>query len=186
MRKKRNSNFDDLFFAEIVDESSEIIPIITDDDEDTIANLSIPNVLPILPIRNTVLFPGVVIPINIGRDKSLKLIKEAFKKDKLIGVASQIDPDVEEPEISDLYKTGTVAQIVRILDMPDDSTSVIIQGKRRFEIDKFISEDPYFKAEIILLDDMKPEENDKEYSAIISSLKDFSTNSLSILLEKNT
>ncbi len=174
MRKKRNSPLDDLWLSELVEESSEIIPIITDDDEEVIDKFQVPDVLPILPIRNTVLFPGVVIPITVGRDKSLKLIKEIFKKDKIIGVTSQIDPNTEDPDISDLYKTGTVAQIVRILEMPDESTSVIIQGKKRFEIDHFITEDPYFSAKVNVLEEIKPKENDKEYSAIISSLKDFS------------
>jgi len=174
MSKKSNFDYQNLKLSDIIDENSAIIPIIGDEDEDLITNLNIPDVLPILPIRNTVLFPGVVIPITIGRDKSLKLIKEVFQKDKIIGVTSQVDSEIEEPKFKDLYKTGTVAQIVRILEMPDNSTSVIIQGKKRFEIEQMIHEEPYFKAKINLLEDLKPENNDKEYPAIISSLKDFS------------
>jgi len=112
-----------------LDENSELIPLMTPEDEEEINNESLPDALPILPLRNTVLFPGVVIPITAGRDKSIKLINEANLGSKVIGVVSQIDENVEDPKINDIYKTGTVARILRVLKMPDGNTTIIIQGK---------------------------------------------------------
>ena len=105
-------------------------PIINDDDDTNIES-SFKEILPILPLRNTILFPGVVIPITVGRAKSLKLVREAYNSNKIIGTVAQFDPNIEEPEVGDLYKVGTVAQIIKILEMPDDSTTMIIQGKGR-------------------------------------------------------
>jgi len=130
-----------------------------------------PEELPILPLRNTVLFPGVVIPITVGRDKSIKAVTEAYKGDKLVGVLAQRDVNVEEPDIADLSQVGTIAKIVKLIRMPDGGTTVIIQGKKRFKIDQITSEDPYFKAKIFLLSDEVPV-NDTEFNAYISSIKD--------------
>src|SRR5450432_3483780 len=129
-----------------------IIPLNEDDSEDP-DSTSIPVELPLLPLRNTVLFPGVVIPITVGRDKSIKAVSDAYKTDKLIGVVSQKDSLVEEPTVSDLVDIGTVAKIIKLIKMPDGGTTVIIQGKRRFKIDEITSEDPYFKAKITVLVD---------------------------------
>jgi ATP-dependent Lon protease len=159
-------------------EDSDFIPLISEDDEDSISKIKIPEIIPILPLRNTVLFPGVVIPITVGREKSIQLIKEYYKKDRIIGTVTQRDANKDEPKFDDLYDTGTVAQIVKILEMPDGGTSVIIQGKKRFHIEEFISDNPYFMAKIKELDDEMPEKTDKEFEAIVSSLKD---NSLKII-----
>jgi ATP-dependent Lon protease len=127
-----------------------------------------------LPLRNTVLFPGVVIPITLGREKSIRLIKEIYKKSKIIGAVAQIDPNVDDPGINDLHKTGTVAQIIKILEMPDDSTSIIIQGKKRFEVKTIVSENPYIVANIQSLSDKIPSRGDTEFEAIVASLKELS------------
>jgi ATP-dependent Lon protease len=156
-----------------IDEESEFIPIISDEEEEEIMRLNVPDVLPILPLRNTVLFPGVVIPITIGREKSLKLVKEVYRKNKILGAVAQNNVTVDEPEMKDLYKTGTVAQILKILEMPDGSTSVIIQGKKRFEIMDLVSDKPFYVARINILED-KRSGNDDELKAIVATLKDLS------------
>lgn len=130
-----------------------------------------PEELPLLPLRNTVLFPGVILPITVGRDKSIKAVQDAYKSNKLIGVVAQKDSTVEEPETVDLAETGTVARLVKLIKMPDGGTTVIIQGRRRFKLEKITGEDPYFKAKITLLTDEVPED-DQEFDAYISSIKD--------------
>jgi ATP-dependent Lon protease len=150
-----------------------IIPINENDgdfDKDTV----IPDTLPILPLRNTVLFPGVVLPITVGRDKSIKAVNEAYKSDKLVGVLTQKDVNIEDPEPKDLCAIGTIAKIVKLIKMPDGGTTIIIQGKKRFELLNMVSEDPYFRASIrMLADDEVPKQED--FNAIVSSIKDLAT-----------
>src|SRR6185312_2664500 len=133
----------------------------------------IPAELPLLPLRNTVLFPGVVIPITVGRDKSIKAVQEAYKTDKLVGVISQKDSLVEEPASTDLVKVGTVAKILKLIKMPDGGTTVIIQGKKRFRIDEIIMEEPFFKAKITILAEEELKE-DTDFDAMVSSIKELS------------
>src|SRR5690349_2142923 len=130
----------------IIDDDSEFIPLLTQEDEDNLSQSKIPESLPILPLRNTVLFPGVVIPITVGRDKSIQLIKEAYKGDKIVGVVSQKDTNVEDPKFEDLNHIGTVANVLKMLRMPDGNTTVIIQGKKRFRITEVLQTEPYIKA----------------------------------------
>ena len=156
------------------DENSELIPLMTPEDEAEINNEELPNTLPILPLRNTVLFPGVVIPITAGRDKSIKLIKDANNGSKVIGVVAQKDINVEDPSASDLYQIGTVARILKVLKMPDGNTTIIIQGKKRFELDHVISETPYISATVKEVPEAKPAVDNQEFSAIIDSIKDLS------------
>ncbi len=155
-----------------IDEESELIPLMTSDDEEAISRESIPETLPILPLRNNVLFPGVVIPITATRDKSVKLIKHANSGDKLIGVVSQKDGSVSNPTKSDINSIGTVAKILRVLQMPDGNLTIIIQGKKRFNIKNFISEDPFILASVNELIELKPEKDDKKFNATIDSIKD--------------
>jgi len=155
-----------------IDDDAELIPLMTPEDEEEINNEVLPETLPILPLRNTVLFPGVVIPITAGRDKSIKLIKDASNGSKVIGVVSQKDETVEDPEIADLNTTGTVARILRVLKMPDGNTTVIIQGKKRFEIEEITTTEPYFNAKIKDLPEEKPANEDEEFTTIIDSIKD--------------
>ena len=157
-----------------IDEDSDFIPLLSSEDEDTMQNEKIPEILPILPLRNTVLFPGVVIPITVGRDKSIQLIKDYNKGDKTIGVVAQKSDTIEEPTELDLYNIGTVAQIIKMLRMPDGNTTIIIQGKRRFKIIEFTQTEPYHKAAVVPFDEIKPPKTDKEFSAIISNLKETS------------
>jgi ATP-dependent Lon protease len=171
MANKNLFNIDNLSLID-VDENSELIPLMTPEDEKEINNEILPESLPILPLRNTVLFPGVVIPITASRDKSIKLINAANKGDKLIGVVSQIDKSIEDPFLNDIYKTGTVAKILKVLKMPDGNTTVIIQGKKRFTIEKMISEEPYLKAMIESVPEITPDLGDSEFKAIIESIKE--------------
>lgn len=173
MKKSNFMSLDSLSLQDF-DENSELIPLMTPEDEEKINNESLPESLPILPLRNTVLFPGVVIPITAGRDTSIKLINDANKGGKVIGVVAQKDESVENPTGNDIYKTGTVARILKVLKMPDGNTTVIIQGKKRFSINEIISKDPYLTATISDLPEEKPEKNDEEFSAIIESIKDLS------------
>ena len=154
------------------DENSELIPLMTPEDEAEINNEELPESLPILPLRNTVLFPGVVIPITAGRDKSIQLIKDANKGSKVIGVVSQKDESVEDPSENDINKTGTVARILKVLKMPDGNTTIIIQGKKRFEINEITETSPYFRAIISDKTEVKPSIQDDEFKAIIDSIKE--------------
>lgn len=156
------------------DENSELIPLMTPEDEAEINNEKLPSALPILPLRNTVLFPGVVIPITAGRDKSIKLINDANNGSKVIGVVAQKDIAVEDPGAADLYRVGTVARILKVLKMPDGNTTIIIQGKKRFELDEIISEKPYISATVKEVPEAKPAVDNQEFSAIIDSIKDLS------------
>lgn len=156
------------------DENSELIPLMTPEDEEEINNESLPESLPILPLRNTVLFPGVVIPITAGRDKSIKLINDANNGSKVIGVVSQVDEEVEDPTAKDIYKTGTVARILKVLKMPDGNTTIIIQGKKRFEIQDIVSDNPYLTATVKDVSEAKPAHDNEEFTAIIDSIKDLS------------
>ena len=160
-------------FVGSIDSESDFIPLLTSEEEELLQTEKVPDSLPVLPLRNTVLFPGVVIPITVGRDKSIKLIREAYRGSHTIGVVAQKDPNIEDPGIEDLYKIGTVAKLVRILQMPDGSTTAIIQGKRRFSLVDFIQTEPYFKAHVTAIDDLnRDQEKDDRFMALISSLKD--------------
>lgn len=155
-----------------LDSDADLIPLMTPEDEEEMNNEVLPDDLAILPLRNTVLFPGVVIPITAGRDKSIKLINDANKKGKVIGVVSQIDEDIEEPTSNDVHRVGTVAQIMRVLKMPDGNVTVILQGKKRFEIDQFTQEEPYLKATIKEVVEKRPKANDNEFNSIVESIKE--------------
>lgn len=156
------------------DEQRDFITMISDDDEEIIKKTVIPESLPVLPLRNTVLFPGVIIPITVGREKSIQLIREAYKTTKIVGTVAQKDPEIENPGINDLYRIGTLAHIIKILEMPDGSTSVIIQGKKRFQIREVITEEPYLRVTAEALEEELPKANDSTYEAIVGSLKDVS------------
>ena len=151
---------------------AEFIPLTTAEEEETVNKQVFPENLPILPLRNNVLFPGVVIPITVGRDKSIKLIQEANKGDKIIGVVSQKDQEEETPEFKDLHKTGTVAQIVRLLKMPDGSSTVIIKGKRRFEMLEAIQTDPFLTASVKILKEEPFDKKNKELDVMFKTIKD--------------
>ncbi|MEJ2005460.1 MAG: LON peptidase substrate-binding domain-containing protein, partial [Cyclobacteriaceae bacterium] len=165
--------FKDLVMADLGEtETEDLIQLINPEEEINEQQEDFPDELGILPIRNTVLFPGVVIPITVGRQKSIKLVKKAYKGDRIIGVVAQRNDQTEDPSKEDLYEVGTIAKIVKMLVLPDGNTTIIIQGKRRFKITEFLGEDPYFTAKIELLQGGFPSENQKEVKALVHSLKD--------------
>jgi ATP-dependent Lon protease len=169
------------FFLDGREDELEFMPIIpmNEDAGEDLDEQAIASELPILPLRNTVLFPGVVLPITVGRDKSIKAVTDAYKADKLIGVIAQKDSTVEEPTASDLEEIGTVAKIAKLIKMPDGGTTIIIQGKKRFKIEEITSDDPYFKAKIkTLTDDVK--KDDKDFNAMIGSIKDLASQIVSL------
>ena len=155
----------------IINEDTEFFPLMSQEDEEEMNNEQTPEVLSILPLRNTVLFPGVVIPITVGRDKSIKLIKDAYKGDRTIGVVSQRDVAIEDPSFEQLNTVGTVALIIKMLQMPDGSTTVIIQGKQRFRLKEEVQSEPYIKATIDKFEEIRPK-SDKEFKAMVASIKE--------------
>lgn len=171
MTKAKLIPLDSLSFQEI-NEDAELIPLMTPEDEDAMAKEDLPETLPILPLKNTVLFPGVVIPITAGRDKSIKLINETNKGGKVIGVVSQKDESQENPGVDDINRIGTVARILRVLKMPDGNTTVIIQGKKRFEVAQLVTTEPYLTATIKEVDEARPAPDNSEFMAIIESIKE--------------
>ena len=168
------NNIDQFFFK--AEEDTDFLPIIpiNEQESEQDKNLVIPDVLPLLPLRNTVLFPGVVLPITVGRDKSIKAVNDAYKNDKLIAVLAQKDANIEDPEPKDLCETGTIARIVKLIKMPDGGTTIIIQGKKRFRMAGIVEEDPYFKVNIHLLpEDILPV--DENFEAYTSTIKDLAS-----------
>ncbi len=162
------------FSSSLEEEQGGIIQLISEEEEMDDPDLQIPEPLPVLPLRNTVLFPGVVLPISVGRDKSLRLVKEAYRKDRIIGTLSQKDPGVEDPAYEDINLIGTVAYILKILEMPDGGTTAIIQGKSRFGVEKWLASDPYFTVKAQKLEETYPPEGDQEFEALVHALKDLS------------
>lgn len=169
-----NFNFENLAISNIIDDDTEFLPLLSNDDEEQINAEKTPNELPLLPLRNTVLFPGVIIPITVGRDKSIKLIKEAYSGNKTLGVVAQKDDSIEDPAPKDLNEIGTIAYILKMLRMPDGNTTVIIQGKKRFKIDTFTQTTPYLKAKVTEFNQQeKP--SGKGFNALVSSIKDLAS-----------
>ena len=154
------------------DDSGDFVQLITPDDEEGLQEDSLNDELPVLPIKNTVLFPGVVIPITVGRQKSIRLVKKAYRTDRIIGVVAQKNIKIEDPGIKEIYKIGTVARILKLIVLPDGNTTIIIQGKQRFEIKEIIQQDPFMIAKITQLEEYFPDKNKKETKAILESIKE--------------
>ncbi len=171
MSKHKILTLDNLSQQEF-DSEAELIPLLTPEDEEEMNKEQLPESLPILPLRNMVLFPGVVIPITAGRDKSIKLIDDANADGKIIGVVAQKNEDIEDPTKEDINSIGTVARILRVLKMPDGTTTVILQGKKRFEIESITTEEPYLSAIIKDFSEDRPESDDSEFVAILDSIKE--------------
>ncbi len=167
-----NKNKANIFFPIEDDDSGEVIQLVATEEGSTLNEENLPDQLPVLPIKNTVLFPGVVIPITVGRKKSVKLVKKAYKKERIIGVVAQNNVKAEDPKVKDIYKVGTVAKILKMLVLPDGNTTIIIQGQRRFQIDEIVSTTPYMEATYKLLPDKELGSKNKEANAIAQSLKD--------------
>ena len=162
----------DLFLTDIVETDTEYIPLLTPEDEKRISEEEIPEEVPIMTLRNAVLFPGVVIPITVGRDKSIRLIKEAYKRHQAIGVIAQKDASVEDPSQNDLHEIGTIAMVMKTLQMPDGNTTVIIQGKRRFKLQEITQTEPYLKGKVAPYDNGLTIPRDRQFKALIQSIKD--------------
>jgi ATP-dependent Lon protease len=171
---KDSFDMDSIMISNVLDEEAEFIPLLSPDDEEQINAEETPEELPILPLRNTVLFPGVVIPITVGRDKSIKLIQEAYKGDKTLGVVSQKNDEIEDPTESDLNSIGTIAHILKLLKMPDGNITVIIQGKKRFKIKEFTQKEPYLRAKIEAFN-QKKKPSGKGFDALVGSIKDLAS-----------
>ena len=173
-------------FDDLDDNIGIVMPILTecDVDEDFTEGIEkVGDTIPILPLRNMVLFPGVALPVIIGRPKSMRLIKEAVHKKSLVGVVCQKEMGTEDPILEDLYTTGVIADIVRVLEMPDGSTTVILQGKKRFELNELTETDPYLSGKITVLEDTKPDKTDREFEALISTIKDLTIKMLGAVAE---
>ena len=174
MEKKFRKPVNEILLPDILDGEGDIVPIIADGDDGELEDVDVPEAIPILSLRNTVLFPGVVLPISIGRPKSIQLIKDAYRNDKIVGTVAQKDPDLENPRYEDLHLIGTIGQIVKLLEMPDGSTTAIIQGRKRMALQELVSDDPYFVAKVKTIPELKPEALSKDFDAVVGSLKDLS------------
>src|SRR5690554_142736 len=166
-----NNPFDFSQVLPIINEDTEFFPLLSQHDEDEMSSAEMPEVLSILPLRNMILFPGVVIPITVGRDKSIKLVKDAYKGEKIIGVFSQKQGETEDPQMDELNKVGTIASIIKILQMPDGNTTVIVQGKQRIRIKEQIQSEPYMRATIERFKESK-HRSSKEINALLASVKE--------------
>ena len=173
MSKVKIKILDSLSLENMIDGEAELIPLMSEEDEAKINKEGLPEILPILPLRNTVLFPGVVIPITAGRDSSIRLIKDANKGNKIIGVVSQKDEEVEDPSKEDIHQIGTVAKILKVLKLPDGNTMVVIQGQKRFELGEFVQEKPYIKAKTISFDEVRYDD-EKEFKEMIDQIRKLS------------
>ena len=183
MSQNIDFSYIDMILSESSDENTvEMIPLLSMEEEEEDLNTEdvIIDDLPILPLKNTVLFPGVVIPVTVGRQKSIKLVKKAYNSDKTIGVIAQDNPDIEDPSIDDLYRMGTMAHILKMLVLPDGNTTIILQGKKRFNVLNFVEEDPYIKARIETISESFPAQDERETKALISSLKEAATKILKL------
>lgn len=162
----------DMYLSGGADEQAEYIPLFADDEFDDLSDIELPEILPILPLKNTVIFPGIIIPIAVSREKSMRLVKEVNQQGKILGTVAQKNPDKEKTTFRDFYRVGTLAKIIKLLEMPDGSVTVIIQGKSRFKITKKIADEPYYKASYQVLKDERPDPNNEQYKALAGSIKD--------------
>jgi ATP-dependent Lon protease len=174
MEKKAFGKWSGVGFHELIDEGREIIPILSDGDDHELEDVEIPGNVPLLPLRNTVLFPGVVIPIAVGRTKSVQLVREAYRGNKLVAAVAQLDAEIEDPQIQDLNVVGTLGQVVKLLEMPDGTTTAIIQGRRRVSVVNVVTTEPYMTVQLQAIPEARGGEDEKDFEVIIGSLKDLS------------
>ena len=181
MSKKYNKKRESFAgISDLIEGQHQIIPIISSEEEELIEDVSIPEVLPILTLRSSVLFPSSITPITVGRNKSIKLIREVESTGSILGVVLQKQPDIEQPGPEDLYRVGTAARILKILEMPNGNLTVILHGLEKIEIKEFVSTEPYFKASVVALKDIVPDKNNIEFNALVDSIKDVALNIISI------
>ncbi len=176
MSKKNIIDEEDFFgIPDMLDGKHQIIPIIPD-DEDLSAGITMPDIMPILTLRSSVLFPGAISPVTVGRNKSVKLIREVEKQGGILGAVLQRDPEVESPDPEDMYKIGTVAKILKTLEMPNGNLTVILHGIEKIEVEEYVSATPYFKAKVKFLKDTMPESSSVEFTALVDSIKEVAIN----------
>ena len=179
--KQSNVSLGELLSYELLGEdNSELIPLISPEEEKELHDESIPEELSILPVRNTVLFPGVVIPITVGRKKSIELVKKAYSGSRIIGVVTQENPNTEDPEFNDLYKIGVVAKIIKMLVLPDGNTTIIIQGKSRFRLEAISSSTPYLTGKVLQLRENFPDDKNEEIGVTMSTMKEVANKIISL------
>ncbi|MFW5851830.1 MAG: LON peptidase substrate-binding domain-containing protein, partial [Bacteroidota bacterium] len=171
MDDSQRRNFEKNMYYDMISAESEIIPLFSDDEELDFNSVDVPEALPILPLKNAVLFPGIVMPITVGREKSIELVRDYNRKSKIIGTATQKNPQIEDPQVEDLYEVASIAQIVRILEMPDGNTTVILQGLGRVAIKEQLQNEPYLMCKTVARNDVKSPV-DEEFNAILGTLKD--------------
>lgn len=174
MEKKAFGKWSGVGLHELIDEGREIIPILSDGDDHELEDVEIPGNVPLLPLRNTVLFPGVVIPIAVGRSRSVQLVREAYRGNKLVAAVAQLDAEIEDPQIQDLNVVGTLGQVVKLLEMPDGTTTAIIQGRRRVSVVNVVTTEPYMTVQLQAIPEARGGEDEKDFEVIIGSLKDLS------------
>jgi ATP-dependent Lon protease len=162
---------DKIFIASAMGDNIGFIPL-NEDMSENFTEKDLPMPLPVLALRNAVLFPSVIMPITVGRDKSIKLIRESYMGSRLVGAVGQFDPKIEEPGYDDLYRVGTLARVLKIFEMPDGAITVLLQGLQRFIVDEYVQQDPFFAAYIRMLIDNEPAKSDKDFDAIIGAVKD--------------
>jgi len=165
-----------LFSVAPMGENDDLIPVFAEGDEQNLRKVSIPAQLPVLPLRNSVLFPGVVMPININREKSVRLVRDAFTADRSVATVMQKDAKLDDPTFGDLHRVGTAARILRLLEMPDGTTTVILQGTRRITLEAVVAEKPYFTARVNVLEDILPATPNEPYELLIGSIRDVAMN----------
>jgi ATP-dependent Lon protease len=173
MRNRNNNFYQSIMLSEFADDDvDDLVQVISPESDEEFNKQEVPDELGILPVRNTVLFPGVIIPITVGRQKSIRLVKKAYKSNKIIGVVAQKNQNLEEPGSEDLYTVGTVAKIIKMLVLPDGNTTIIIQGKARIKVQEFLKEDPYLTARVEVLAENFPDKKNKDFGVIIHSIRE--------------
>ena len=169
--------FEDLGLSpDVTDQKHQVIPIITGGDDDTVEEVQLPEILPILTLRSSVLFPGAITPITVGREKSIALVRAVQAENGLLGAVLQKNAEIETPTPDDMYRIGTAARILKILEMPNGNLTVILSGLEKIEVGEYISTEPFFKAKVTPLLDSTPEKNSVEFDALIESIKDVALN----------
>ncbi|HJB84009.1 MAG TPA: endopeptidase La [Candidatus Alistipes merdigallinarum] len=180
MSKKYNKEEDFSGISDMLEGRHHVIPIMTGDDGDMMEKVDIPEILPILTLRSSVLFPGSITPITVGRDKSMRLVRDVESTNGILGTLLQKEPEVEQPGPDDLYRIGTAARILKVLEMPNGNLTVILQGLEKVEVRDFVVSDPYFKASVMPLKDSVPEPNNIEFDALVDSIKDVALNIINV------
>ncbi|MBP3534251.1 MAG: LON peptidase substrate-binding domain-containing protein, partial [Alistipes sp.] len=180
--KNDNIEIDELnnMLPDILDRKHQMIPIVTNTDDESMEDVNVPEILPILTLRSSVLFPGAITPITVGREKSIALVRAVNSEGGLLGAVLQRNGEIENPSPDDMYRVGTAARILKILEMPNGNLTVILSGLEKIEIGEYVSTEPFFKAKVTPLLDSTPEKNSVEFDALVDSIRDVALNIINI------